>query len=60
MVLHIDNLIYKRALHDWISDISFDVNAARYGVAEDSINYAFERDILVVLNYSSDNSGIIR
>jgi hypothetical protein len=60
MVLHIDNLINKRALHYWISDIGLDVNAARYRVAEDSINYAFECDILVVLNYSSDYSGIIR
>jgi hypothetical protein len=60
LVLHIDNLINKRALHDRISDIGLDVNAARDRVAEDTINYALERDILVVLNYSGDYSGIIR
>jgi len=60
MILHIDNLINKRALHNRISDIGLYVNAPRDRVAEDSIYYAFERDVLVVLNNSSDDSSIIR
>jgi hypothetical protein len=60
MVLYIDNLINKRALHNRISDVGLDVNAPRYRVAEYSIYYAFEGDVLVALNYSSNYPSIIR